>query len=149
MQYVRDANVSRSFFIRIGLVVAATIAAAGPVHAQRASACGGANEWHRSFLRQRLEALMVSDDSSTTAMRRLYRLPRVSPDSIVFVTDERTCERAAREYYRYHLGPRPLGGVDVARIGNMYAVYGAIRAGEWTILEIFTRDFELVASLAS
>lgn len=80
---------------------------------------------------------------------QLYALPRVPPDSAIRVTDERVCERAARAYYRYRLGPFPLGGVAVIRIGNRYAVHGDMRAGEWTILSIYSDEFELISSILS
>lgn len=81
-------------------------------------------------------------------MRRLYSLPRVARDSVVHITDERLCERAATAYYRDTLGPPMPGGVTVARIGNRYAVYGGIRAGEWTIMTIFSMDFEPITNIA-
>ena len=79
---------------------------------------------------------------------QMYALPALPPDSAVVVTDERVCERAARMYYRYRLGPIPAGGVAVVRVGNRYAVYGGNRAGEWTILVIFSDRFESIASIA-
>jgi len=117
-------------------------------HSPHPSACGD-GLWGREALRFQLQLLMMSTDSSETANRRLHRLPLVSPDSIHIVTDERICERAARAYYRHRLGPRPLGGVTVAEVGDLYAVYGARRAGEWTLLDIYTRDFELIVSVMS
>lgn len=77
----------------------------------------------------------------------LYALPVVPPDSAVLVRDEGTCERAARAYYRYRLGPTPPGGVTVIRIGNRYAVYGAQRGGEWTILSIYSEQFEPITAV--
>ena len=79
---------------------------------------------------------------------RMYALPALPPDSAIVVTDERVCERAARTYYRYRLGPIPPGGVAVVRVGNRYAVYGANRAGEWTILTIYSDRFEYITSIA-
>jgi hypothetical protein len=78
----------------------------------------------------------------------MYSLQHLPPDSVVHVTDERVCERAARAYYRRELGPMPPGGVAVLRIGNRYAIYGARRAGEWTILEIRSKEFELIMTIA-
>jgi len=114
---------------------------------QSRAACGEREK--RDWLRYNIQALMQSDDSSTSADRRLHHLPLVHPDSIVFVDDARICERAAKVYYRYRLGPRPPHGVAVARVGKLFVVYGDERAGEWTIMNIYTRDFQLVASLAS
>ena len=80
---------------------------------------------------------------------QMYHLPALPPDSAVVVTDERVCERAARTYYRHRLGPIPPGGVAVVRVGNRYLVYGDNRAGEWTILSIYSDRFELIANIAS
>jgi hypothetical protein len=80
--------------------------------------------------------------------RRLHDLPKVPRDSVVQIKDERVCERAARAYYRFHLGPTPPGGVFVLRIANRYVVYGATRAGEWTIVSIFSPQFEPIVNIA-
>jgi hypothetical protein len=117
------------------------------LHAQRASPCGDSDK--RASLRVHLEQLMRSNDPQTVYVRRDSRLPLVHPDSIRYIDDERICERAARVYYRYRLGPRPLGAVSVARVGNIWVVYGEERIGEWTGLDIYNSDFELVASIAS
>jgi hypothetical protein len=81
--------------------------------------------------------------------RFLYAMPRVPADSVVLVKDERVCERAARAYYRHRLGPIPAGGVTVVRVANRYAVIGGNRAGEWTILTIYSLDFHDIAHIAS
>ena len=80
---------------------------------------------------------------------QMYFLPALPPDSAIVVTDERVCERAARAYYRHRLGPIPAGGVSVIRVGNRYVVYGANRAGEWTIMSIYSDRFEPITNLAS
>ena len=87
-------------------------------------------------------------ESDGAVRERMYALPRMSPDSVVHVTDERVCELAARAYYRYRLGPVPEGGVAVLKVGNRYAVYGANRAGEWTILQIYSENFEFISGIA-
>ncbi|HEY2067195.1 MAG TPA: hypothetical protein VGG84_14675 [Gemmatimonadaceae bacterium] len=92
-----------------------------------------------------LRRVLASDGPERSLM---YSLPAVPPDSAVLVRDERTCERAARAYYRHRLGPTPAGGVAVVRIGNRYAVYGAQRAGEWTILSIYSAQFDYIAGIA-
>jgi len=89
---------------------------------------------------------LANMDSAGVRLRRDMRLPDVPPDSALFVSDERVCEQAARAYYRYRLGPMP-GGVEVARVADHYYVYGQNRAGEWTILTIFTLRFHDVASI--
>lgn len=96
----------------------------------------------------RMRELVAGQGAEATATRRLYHLDAAAGDSVVVVSDERVCERAAREYYRHRLGPLPAGGVTVLRIGNRFAVEGAIRAGEWTILTIFSAQFEPIAHLA-
>jgi hypothetical protein len=128
-------------------LAAMVLAAPASVHAQHASACG--DDDTRQWLRFRIEPLMLSDDSRSADQLRTFHLPRVHPDSIVYIDDERLCERAAKVYYRYRLGPRPLGSVSVARVGNRYVVYGYERMGEWTSMEIYTLDFRLVASIAA
>lgn len=128
-------------------LAALVVAAPASLHAQHASACGDDDK--RQWLRLRIEPLMLSDNSESVNELRMLHLPRVHPDSIVYVDDERLCERAAKVYYRYRLGPRPLGGVSVARVGDRYVVYGYERAGEWTIMNIYTLDFRLVASIAA
>lgn len=79
---------------------------------------------------------------------QMYALPALPPDSAIVVSDERTCERAARAYYRHRLGPIPAGGVAVIRVGNRYVVYGANRAGEWTIMSIYSDRFEPIRNIA-
>jgi hypothetical protein len=129
------------------VMIAALLAAPVTVHAHATGVCGDAEQRH--WLRAKIQPLMLSADSATTNLRRQFYLPLVHPDSIVYVDDERICERVARVYYADRLGPLPLRGVSVARIGDRWAVLGENRAGEWTILEIYTRDFELLASLAT
>lgn len=85
---------------------------------------------------------------SAIEREQMYALPALPPDSAIVVTDERVCERAARAYYRHRLGPIPLGGVTVVRVGNRYAVYGGNRAGEWTTLTIYSDRFEYITSIA-
>jgi len=128
-------------------LAALVLAAPASLHSQHASACGDDDK--RELLRFRIEPLMVSDDSRSVDELRMFNLPRIHPDSIVYIDDERLCERAAKVYYRDRLGPRPLGGVSVARVGDRYVVYGYERMGEWTVMNIYTLDFRLVASIAA
>ena len=90
---------------------------------------------------------LAKTDSAGVRWRRRMLLPDVPPDSALLVSDERVCESAARAYYRYRLGPMP-GGVEVARVADHFYVYGQNRAGEWTILEVFTLQFHSVAGSA-
>lgn len=126
------------------LVLGAVLLIARVAHGQHASTCGDRDK--RETLRAHLAELMLSNESRTAITRREQRLPLVHPDSIVYVDDERICERAARVYYRYRLGPRPLGAVSVARVGDMWVVFGELHIGEWTGLDVYNRDFELVGS---
>lgn len=88
-----------------------------------------------------------ADGAGADFMRGVYALPRVPRDSVVLVRDEAICERASKAYYRHELGPTPPGGVIVIRMGNRYAVQGAIRAGEWTITTIFSMEFESIVNV--
>jgi hypothetical protein len=99
-------------------------------------------EWVGEKMKRALEG-------SDVERERLYGLPRLPPDSVLVVRDEHVCERAARAYYRRELGPFPASGIAVVRVGNRYAVQGTIRAGEWTILVIFSAEFEPIASVAT
>ena len=125
------------------LAIATILLAATPARAQRASLCS--DEEKRNWLRFKIEPLMLSADSATAAERRSFRLPLVHPDSIRYIDDERICARAAKVYYQHRPGPMPLRGVSVARVGDMWVVYGENRAGEWTIMDVYNRDFVLVA----
>jgi hypothetical protein len=79
--------------------------------------------------------------------RKRLSLPMAPLDSIIVVSDEAICERAARAYYRHVLGPMPAGGVSVVRVGDRYAVLGGIRAGEWTVVTIFSLQFDPIVNL--
>jgi hypothetical protein len=132
---------------RIIVTALLTLAALAPrtSESQRASVCGDAEK--RDWLRSHIEPLMLSADSAASSERRQLHLPLVHPDSIIYVDDERICARAAKAYYRERLGPRPLRGVSVAKVGEMWVVYGEKRAGEWTILGVLNRDFVEVAGV--
>ena len=120
---------------------------ATPALAQHASACGDKDK--RDALRIFLRQHMIGNQPNAEYIRRDSPLPLVHPDSIRYIDDERICERAARVYYRYHLGPRPLRSVSVARVGSVWVVFGEIHIGEWTGVDVYNSDFELIASLAS
>lgn len=129
------------------LVVALLSALSGrPAAAQsRARWCG--SNAQSSWMLMQLRQGLAGRDSARARWRQHMLLPDVPPDSAIVITDERVCETAARAYYRYRLGPMP-GGVEVARVADHYYVYGQNRAGEWTILEVFTLQFHSVASAA-
>ena len=128
-------------FLRpLASAVATLLLAIAPLSAQHARACS-TDRYQRDLFLEMLTGLMLDEDSVN---RRIYRLPRVSPDSIRLVTDERVCERLAHTYYRRRLGPRPAHGVLVARVGDLYAVYGKPTGGHYDILGIYTSDFTLV-----
>jgi hypothetical protein len=102
-----------------------------------------ASAWAMSHL----ESVMNAEGAEGAFVRKTYSLPRVPRDSLVRVVDERVCARASAVYYRDHLGPPPPGGVTVVRIRDRYAVYGGISAGEWTVMTIYSSDFEPIVSL--
>jgi hypothetical protein len=98
--------------------------------------------------RDQLVRVVESDGAMADQSRRVYALPRTTRDSVVLVRDERVCERAARAYYRDRLGAAPGFGVSVVRIHDRYAVYGVERAGEWSILVIYSPEFESIVRIA-
>lgn len=118
---------------------------AARLSAQRPTVCG--DDRKRETIRGLLDRMMRSDDSTARSSRRTLRLPRVHPDSVIYVDDPRVCERAANVYYRDQLGPRPLHGVAVARVRDLYVVYGYIRAGEWVPLVVYNSAFETLAGI--
>jgi len=138
----------RSGFVSATLCLAlcaASLAIPARLDAQQPSACRRPSPFDN--LQSRVESWIASEDSLHVAFRRGYQLPHLPPDSVLIVTDERICERAAQAYYRGHIGPRPLEGVEVLRVGDMYIIYGAKRSGEWGSLEFYTRDFEYVGGI--
>jgi len=128
-------------------VCAASLAIPARLASQQPSACRRPSPYND--LRARFERFISSDDSVSVDFRREFQLPHLPPDSVLTVTDERICERAARAYFQDHLGPRPLDGVEVLRVGDMYIVYGSKWAGEWVALEFYTRDFVYVGGMLS
>jgi hypothetical protein len=127
---------------------AASLALLARLDAQQPSACRRPSPFMN--LRARVERLIASDDSLEVAFRRNYQLPHLPPDSVLVVTDERICTRAARAYYRDTIGPLPLGGVEVLRVGHIYVVYAPARGfNHWSGLGFFTRDFEFISGILS
>ena len=137
----------RLWFVIPLLASAAALATSARLDAQQPSACAVPSR--RAELRDRFERFVASEDSLETAFRQRYQLPHLPPDSVLVVTDEALCERAARAYYRDSLGPRPIAGVAVLRIGDTYVVYGANRGGHWIALNFYTRDFVYIAGILS
>ena len=130
--------------MNLALITAASMLASSPVPAAAPTWCSepSVSSWTLDKIRGVLE-------TGGADAKYLYGMPKVPPTSAVLVTDERICERAARTYYRYRLGPIPAGGVTVIRVVNRYAVIGGNRAGEWTILSIYSLQFEDIAHIAS
>ena len=127
---------------------AASLALPTRLDAQQPSACRRPSPL--ANLRARVERWIASDDSLNVAFRRNYQLPHLPPDSVLVVTDERICARAARAYYRDTIGPLPLGGVEVLRVGHIYVIYAPARGfNHWSGLGFFTRDFEFISGILS
>lgn len=131
--------------LRLTAVALSVVVWSRALTAQRALVCGDLET--RATLRRIVQTALIANDPGAVYRLALLRVPRVHPDSVIYVDDERLCERAARAYYRDRLGPRPLGGVSVARVGDMYVVLGENRGGEWLSLVVFNRDFEPVESV--
>ena len=129
----------------------ASLAIPARLDAQRPSACRRpSSPSPLRDLRADVERWVASDDSLEVTHRRNYQLPYLPPDSVIVVTDERICARAARAYNRHRVGPVPLDGVEVLRIGDIYVVYAPARGGShWTALAFYTRDFEFISGMMS
>jgi hypothetical protein len=91
--------------------------------------------------------LVTARGAAADAHRTRYAMPSAPLDSVIVVKDEAICERAARAYYRHSLGPIPAGGVSVVRVRNRYAVLGGLRAGEWSIMTIFSLQFDSIENV--
>jgi len=106
--------------------------------------CGTADQ--RELLKYHLYEIARAADSTYIAASVIESPGRATITRIEIITDQKICERAARVYYRYTLGPVPPEGAAVGRFGDRYGVYGDIHAGEWTILAIFNLKFESLGS---
>jgi hypothetical protein len=138
--WIRSALILSSFALLLAFARSPSLPAGPP----RWCGDGGAAGWAL----QAIIGVVEADGAEGDVARRLYSLPRTTRDSVLLVSDEAVCERASRAYYRYRLGPTPPGGVAVMRVSDRYAVFGANRAGEWTILSIYSLAFEPIANLA-
>lgn len=129
--------------IHFALALAVAFVSAGPLAAQpqpKPNWCGTAAQ--REFLKYRLREIAHESDSTAMANGTAAAMRRIIPTRVEIITNQTICERATRAYYRYTLGPLHSDGVAVGRFGDRYGVYGDLRGGEWTILEIFTLEFE-------
>lgn len=127
----------------LSLLLGFTQSPSAPALAPRWCADAGTAGWAMNALIGIVEA----DGADADFGRRIYSLPRTTRDSLVLISDEAVCERASRAYYRHRLGPTPPGGVTVIRVSGRYTVYGANRAGEWTIMSIYSLAFEPIVDI--
>lgn len=129
--------------IILSLVLLTPLASALPLFAGAQSQrnwCG--TEDQREVLKYRVREIAREDDSTAIANAVAEATMRPAPTRVEIIADQKICERATRAYYRHTLGPLRNDGVAVARFGDKYAVFGEIRAGEWTILTIYNLQFE-------
>ena len=128
------------------VICAASLSVPPRLDAQQPSGCRSPAPLHD--LRSRIERWISSDDSLDVTFRRNYKLPQLPPDSVVVVTDVALCQRAARVYYREHLGPLPLDGVELFRVGDIYVAWAPARgSNHWSALSFYTRDFVLLSGM--
>lgn len=109
------------------------------------SAC---REFDAEWLKRDIVEMVTAPDSGSVVSREMHGLPALRANAVRVVTDQAICAQAARVYYRHHIGPPPRGGVTVLEAGDAYLVYGDNRAGEWTILMVYNRNWEALASVA-
>ena len=130
------------------LTTATLLVAATPLRAQQPPACS-VDRFHRDLVLSKATAVFLDDGAPPMHHRPGYGFPVVPPDSIRLVTEERVCERLAQLYYRSRLGPRSAKGVAVARVGDLYLVYGEGRppGSYFDLLGIYTTAFVLVLTL--
>ena len=131
--------------VTIVIFVTGTAALSQPQGAgQQRNWCGTAEK--RESVYWHAHEIFDIADSTGLSYRARERISRVLFERIIPISDQRVCEQATRAYYRHHLGPLPIDGVAVVRVGDRYAVYGERHGGEWTILEIYNLAFELITS---
>jgi hypothetical protein len=102
--------------------------------------CGTADQME--WLKYRANDFVKKADSSRTSAEATKKHSGPEITQVIEIHDQAICERAARTYYRSRLGPYPADGVAVVRFGDKYGVYGDIRGGEWTLLEVYNLNFE-------
>jgi hypothetical protein len=100
----------------------------------------------RESLRQHLRGFLKVVDSAGVSWGALLTPGKATSIRLDPVTDQAICERAARAYYRYELGPFPADGIAVVRFGDRYGVLGNIHGGEWALLRIYDLDFHTITN---
>jgi hypothetical protein len=108
------------------------------------SAC---REFDAEWLRRDVVEMVTAQDSGAVVSREMHGLPALRANAVRVVTDQAICAQAARVYYRHHIGPPARGGVTVVEAGDAYLVYGDSRAGEWSVLTVYNRNWEALASV--
>ena len=91
----------------------------------------------RSHLLVRMLRAHLAQISPTPQARDWWSLAALPPDSVILVTNDSVCDRAARTYYGHTDMVLPKE-IAVARVGDRYAVYGSLSGGEWGVMELFT-----------
>lgn len=106
-----------------------------------------ADSAHVNMLVREVRDILDGIDSVAVLERSAYWLPVKPGGTVRAVTDESICERAVRAYYRHELGPGRRT-IMLVSAGGRYIAWGALRAGEWSIVTVFTRDFEVLSNIA-
>lgn len=101
----------------------------------------GTNE-QRESIQRHIHYVMSVVDSTGISINAREDIGQAVTVTIIPVTDEAICERAARIYYRHHLGPFPPVGIGVVRFGDRYGVLGTLHGGEWATLIVYNSRFE-------
>jgi hypothetical protein len=74
-------------------------------------------------LRDKLVRVATSLDSVPVKMRAMVGLPRLSADSVTFVTDAASCGRAAESFGRFRAASPGYQTVYLFRMGSTYVVH--------------------------
>jgi len=124
-------NMAGHFAIE-ALVLLAAAAASPAIAGAQGPYCKPFDEIGHHILYTVERAATLPSDSVYRA--KIWRIPLLAPSDVVFVTDEKTCERAARAYDREGSPETSTlkRGVYVVRLGTSYLVVDSeSRAGEW------------------
>jgi hypothetical protein len=138
-----EAQLSTPLTLAFVLSLKISTTAASP-HAAPA-ACSSPAE--AAYALAKVQEMVSAPGREADQMRQRLHIPAAPLDSVVLVTDEWVCERAARAYYRHELGPTSAQRAAVIRVRDRYIVSGTIRAGEWSIASVYSLRFESIANI--
>jgi hypothetical protein len=124
----------------LSLTISTTAASSG-------TPAGCSSPAEAAYVVAEVQQMVSATGTEADEVRQHLHIPVAPIDSDVLVPDESVCERAARAYYRPELGPESAQRAAVIRVRDRYIVSGTIRAGEWSIVSVYSLRFEWIANI--